>query len=210
VTGPVSVSRSTVLAIALLTVTSGCSTVTEFTPASAIVSLTDEQSYLHEASQAYCENARAKGLATGEASIGALAAVLTGKADDEAAYWRVIDAERASTASVVSRIRKDLAESSRGLVSLDKAARELIQSSKPSRLDVTTFERALIHARQARDSLSVAIAKVNTRLDREVKAGDELTPLDRALSAAQRTADDLAAARSAQDVAFNDSSRTSF
>ncbi len=201
VTGPVSVSRVPFLALVALTVLSGCSTVTEFTPAAAVIALTDEQSYLHEASQTYCENARSKGLATGETSIGSLAAVLTGRAGDEGAYWRRIDAEAAVPATVITRIRADLDETSRGLVRLDKAAREIVGSAKPSRQDVTTFERALIHARQARDSLSVAIARVNPRLDKEMEAGSELVSLDRALAGAQRTADDLAAARMAGDVA---------
>jgi hypothetical protein len=53
----------------------------------------------------------------------------------------------------------------------------------------------LIHARQARDSYSDALAQVNKRSDREYQITLELTPLDDVLSKARDTADELAASR---------------
>jgi hypothetical protein len=181
--------------LCLLAPLAGCATVSVYEPTAAEISLTDDQSLLRKAAEAYCKDAKAKGLATGEASLTALADMLTGKDTSEGAYWKRIGAEKSAPASVVSRVRADMNVSAKGLVDLDTMARALLGSSKPTRSDVSEFERALIHARQARDSYSDALAQVNKRSDREYQIMLELTPLDDALARARGTADELAAAR---------------
>lgn len=178
-----------------------CATVSVYEPgAVAEISLTASQSELHKAAKAYCETTREQGLATGEASLGQLANIFTGRVSDENAYWRRIGADRAAPATVVSRIRSDMGRSAAGLADLDKLGRDLlgrdqIAARPPTRDDVNQFELALIHARQARESLAGAIAQVNERGVTELGAAAELGPLDAALATARATADDLAAAR---------------
>lgn len=181
--------------LALIAPLAGCATVSVYEPTEAEISLTDDQSSLHKAADAYCKDARAKGLASGEASLTALADMLTGKDSAEGAYWKKIGADKSAPASVVSRVRVDMNTSAKGLVDLDTMARALLGSTKPTRTDVSEFERALIHARQARDSFSDALAQVNKRSGREYQIMLELTPLDEALSKARSTADELASAR---------------
>jgi hypothetical protein len=194
-----SVSRAAVALFVFGLITplaAGCATVSVYEPAEAEISLTEDQSLLRQASEQYCRDAKAKGLATGEASFNALADILTGKESSENAYWRKIGAEKSTPGSVVSRVRADLNLSAKGLVDLDTMARALLGSSKPTKSDVSEFERALIHARQSRDSFSDALAQVNKRSEREYQIMLELTPLDAALDRARATADELAAARS--------------
>lgn len=181
--------------LALIAPLAGCATVSVYEPTEAEISLTADQSQLHKAAEAYCKDARAKGLASGEASLTALADMLTGKESADGAYWRKIGADKSAPASVVTRVRADMNLSAKGLVDLDGMARSLLGSSKPTRTDVSEFERALIHARQARDSFSDALAQVNKRSEREYQIMLELTPLDEALGKARLTADELAAAR---------------
>lgn len=180
----------------------GCATVSVYdAAASGEISLTEQQSDLHKASDAYCEEARQKGLATGETSLGTIAGMLTGKTDDKNAYWRKIGADRSAPASVVSRVRADMNDTSKGLLDLDRLARTMMGSSKPTKSDVSQFERALIHARQARDSFADALTHVNARSTREYQIALELTALDAALAKARATADELAAARATEEIA---------
>lgn len=190
--------RAAVIAfVAFLAPLAGCATVSVYEPTEAEISLTDDQSLLRKAAQAYCRDARDKGLASGEATLSALANMLTGKDAGEGAYWKRIGADKSPPASVVGRVRTDMNATAKGLIDLDTMARAILGSSKPDKSDVADFERALIHARQARDSLSNALAQVNRRSDREYQIMLELTPLDDALGKARLTADELAAARAA-------------
>lgn len=186
--------------LCLIAASGGCATVSVYEPTSAEISLTAEQSKLHKAADAYCEAARKKNLATGEASLGALAGILTGKADDRNAYWRQIGADRSAPATVVSRVRADMNDSAKGLVELDKLARSMMGKTQPTKSDVTQFELAVIHAKQARDSFSEALTQVNKRSNREYQVALELSPLDEALASARMTADELAASRSMETL----------
>ena len=201
--GLLSRPKSMLFALAALAPLCGCATVSVYQPTSAEVSLTAEQSQLHKASDDYCKDARHKGLATGETSIGNIANMLSGKDPTANAYWRKIGADRSAPASVMSRIRADMTDSAKGLTGLNTMARSLLGSkgAKPTKDDVTEFELALIHARQARESLSDALMQVNKRTDREYQIVTELTPLDQALDQARATADELAAARDAAKTA---------
>jgi hypothetical protein len=188
--GSVTKLRSVVLCLGLAVSAAGCATVSVYEPVSAEVSLTEEQSLLHRASEAFSKDARDKKLATGEASLSQLADMLSGKRSDQNAYWRAIGADRSSPAAVVTRVRDDM----------NMAARGLIVSGDLVRDDVSAFEGALIHARQARDSFSDAIAQANKRAEAEYQIALELAPLDEALLKAGETADDLASARVQADV----------
>lgn len=197
--GSVSKLRSIVLGLGLAVSAAGCATVSVYEPVSAGVSLTEEQSSLHRASEAFSKDAREKKLATGEASLSQLAGMLSGKRSDQNAYWRTIGADRSPPAAVVTRVRDDMNTAARGLSQLDGMARGLIVSGDLVRDDVSAFEGALIHARQARDSFSDALAQANKRAEAEYQISLELAPLDEALLKAGETADDLAAARAQAD-----------
>ena len=121
--------------------------------------------------------------------------MFSGNRSDEGAYWRTIGADRSSPAVVVARVRDDMTMAARGLARLDGMARGLIVSGDLVRDDVSAFEGALIHARQARDSFSDALAQANKRAEAEYQISLELAPLDEVLLKARETADDLAAAR---------------
>jgi hypothetical protein len=200
--GSVPPLRSIVLCLALAVPAAGCATVSVYEPVTAEVSLTDEQSLLHKASEAFSSEARAKKLATGEASLSTLADMLSGNRSDEGPYWRAISADKSSPAVVVARVRDDMNMAARALSRLDGMARGLIVSGDLVRDDVSAFEGALIHARQARDSFSDAIAQANKRADAEYQISLELAPLDEVLLKARETADDLAAARVQAGDAF--------
>jgi hypothetical protein len=172
-----------------------CTTVALYEPVSADISLIAETSPLQKPSDAFCKETREKGLATGEASLASLTDILTGKDRTEGAYWRLIGADKAAPAAVVTRIRNDMKASANGIDALTKLAQSLVMDAAPTRADVTEFERALIHARQARDSLSDAFVQVNKRSESEYQISLELAQLDESLGRARRMADELAASR---------------
>ena len=184
--------------LALLAPLGACATVSVYeSPTTGEFTVSQAQSGLHQAATAYCENARSKGLASGETGLGGLGNIFSGgKADDRNAYWRKIGADRSAPASVVSRVRADMNESAKGLTDLSKLARAMMGGQAASKEDVSQFEKALIHARQSRDSFSDALTQVNKRSNREYRITDELAPLDTALASARATADELAASRS--------------
>lgn len=191
--------RSAFILLALGAPVAGCATVSVYEPVTAEVSLSEDQSLMQKAADSYSKEQREKGLATGEASLASLAGMLSGKQSDANAYWRKIGADKSAPASVVGRVREDMNSSAVGLAELDELARCVITKGALAREDVSAFERALIHARQSRDSFSDALLHVNKRSDREYQVTLELAPLDAALARARVTADDLAAARSEGD-----------
>ncbi len=189
-------SRLLVLCLAACLPAAACATVSVYDePLTAEISLTQDQSDLHAAAEAFNKSARDRGLASGEASLASLAGMLSGKPADTNAYWRRIGADKTAPAIVITRVRDDMNASARGLTDLDRMAPSLINKGDPARLDVAAFEGALIHARQARDSFSDALVQVNKRAGAEYQVTQELAPLDAALETARTTADDLAQAR---------------
>jgi hypothetical protein len=195
VSSPVSALRSLVVGLACCAPVAACATVSVYEPVTAEISLTEDQSQLQKDAESYSKDTREKGLATGEASLSSIADMLAGKQSDANAYWRRIGADRSAPAGVVSRVREDMNVSAVGLAKLDALARQVIGQGELGRVDVLAFERALIHARQARDSFSDALVHVNRRAESEYQVTLELAPLDAALARARVTADDLAAAR---------------
>jgi hypothetical protein len=193
----VSALRAAFLLIGLTAPLGACATVSVYeAPKTAEFSIAQAQSGLHEAANAYCENARAKGLAIGEAGLGNIGSIFSGgKQNDKNAYWRKIGADKSAPASVISRVRADTAESAKSLAELSKLARAMLVKTPASKEDVNLFEKALIHARQSRDSFSDALSQVNKRSQREYKIDEELVALDTALQSARVTADELAASR---------------
>lgn len=192
-----SVSRLRILLVSLVMAvpSTACTTVALIEPVTADISLIAEVSPLQKPSDAFCKETREKGLATGEASLASLADMLSGKDSAEGAYWRKIGADKGTPAVVATRIRNDMKASATGLDQLTNLAQTLIKDQAPTRADVTEFERALIHARQARDSLSDAFVQVNKRTPSEYQISLELTPLDEALARARRAADELVVSR---------------
>jgi hypothetical protein len=194
--GSVSLFRAASFVLLAAVPLGACATVSVYeAPKTAEFSVMQAQSGLHNAATAYCESARAKGLATGESGFGVIADIFTGKSNDKNAYWRKIGADRSAPASVISRVRVDMNESARGLADLSKMAKAMMGKTQASKEDVNQFEKALIHAKQSRDSFSDALTQVNKRSNREYRITDELEPLDKALASARAVADELAASR---------------
>jgi hypothetical protein len=92
-------------------------------------------------------------------------------------------------------VRADMNDAAKGLVDLNRLARTMMAATAPTKSDVTQFERALIHARQARESISGAFAELNKRSEAEYQISLELTALDAALATARSTADEMAATK---------------
>ena len=176
----------------------GCATVSVMEPKAltAQIAIAPQSSQLHNASDAYCDAARRSALATGETSIGSLASLLTGRGGADDAYWKKISLDtKATPASLLARIRTDAGAATKGLGDLSVIAQKLMSASRPSKSDVADFERALIHARQARASFAEALVQAARRASQEYETTKELDGLDKALASARIVADDLAAAR---------------
>jgi hypothetical protein len=192
-----SVARAYLASFFLMGALGGCATVAMVDPSTpAEVALTESRSVLYAAADAFCEAARKKGLAAGEASLSGLAGALFGSADDSAAYWRLIGADRQPAAVVLRQVRADASEIVTGLSRVEGLAKGVAEAGSVSRDDVASFEKVMIHARQARESLAEALSQLGQRGLADNAASTELAGLDRALATARATADDLAARRS--------------
>lgn len=189
--------RATAALVCMCVAFGGCATVAVVEPATAVeIALLESRSGLYKAANDFCESSRARGLATGQASLTGIADVILGNSTDGGAYARTIRASEDSPADVIRRIRADAAGLSEDLSELNVMARALTGSGHVTREDVSSFESVLIHARQGRNSLSEALAVVNGRVRTGgYDAGEELDSLDKALQRARGVADDLAAAK---------------
>jgi hypothetical protein len=195
--------RTAIAVLAAMAFTGGCATVSVYEPStSAEISLTPQQSRLHKAAEDYSRQTREKGLATGETSLGSLAAMLTGQGEKTSLYWTKIGGDRLAPQQAAGRIRADAGQTAAGLSQLDTLARSMMAKTQPARDDVTQFERALIHATQARDNLAEALGLLGLRSGSTYEATTELAALDKAIASARTTADDLAAARIEPAVAL--------
>ncbi len=201
--GSVSRLRFLLVPFAMAVPATACTTVALYEPVSADISLIADVSPLQGPSEEFCRQTRDKSLATGEASLASIADMLAGKDATLGAYWRVIGADKGAPAAVVTRIRNDMKASATGIDGLSRLAENLMKDAEPTSTDVTEFERALIHARQARDSLSDAFVQVNKRSTSEYQIALELAPLDEALGRARRVADQLAATKAADPVSIS-------
>lgn len=185
------------LAGAALLCGAGCATVSVYEPTTAEVSLSESQSRLQSAATDFCTAAREAEWAAGEASLGGLAGMFMGKEPAPSRYAQKIGAGSAPPLRVVAQVRSDALKARAGLDGVVDIAVGLLAATKPTREDVTQFERVLIHARQARESFAEAFLQVNARAGGGLDVPSELAALDAAMARARRTADDLAAARSA-------------
>lgn len=199
--GSVSRLRFLLVSLVMAVPATACTTVALYEPVSADISLIADVSPLHGASEEFCRQTREKGLATGEASLASFAAMLAGEDGGQRVYWRLIGADKGTPATVVTRIRNDMKAAATGIDGLSRLAETLMKDDAPTSTDVLEFERALIHARQARDSLSDAFVQVNKRSESEYQIALELAQLDQALARARHVADELAATKVADPVA---------
>ncbi|MBU6320180.1 MAG: hypothetical protein KGS00_11040 [Alphaproteobacteria bacterium] len=187
--------RKLAVPVAALALAAGCATVSVYEPRPSSEAPPDvRQSVLRQASEAYCRETRKKGLAVGQGGFGSIAGLLTGADETGAVYSDLILDANASPAATLERVRADVGDVTRGLQYLDELARAVLAQSVPSGSDVTEFEKALIHARQAREALSDALATTNVKLKTDYSIEGELEDLDRTLTRARVTADDLASA----------------
>lgn len=186
----------------LLASLGGCATVSVYEPgASAEISLVGPGADLKRASEAYRENAQRKGLASGEASLGGIAERFLGVGETNTSYVQRVGVGKASPETVVVQVRSDAREVTQGLEELNRLAAKVSAKGPPTGGDVTQFELALIHAGQARDSLSEALEKLNAEAGASYDVAAELKPLDAVLSRSRKIADDLASAHAKASAA---------
>lgn len=187
--------RGLVIPLAAMALTVGCATVSVYEPRLSSEAPPDlRQSVLRQASEAYCIETRRKGLAVGQGGLGSIAGLLTGADETGAVYSNLIIDSLAGPTATLERVRADAADVTRGLQYLDELARAVLVHSVPTGSDVTEFEKALIHARQAREALSDALATANLALKTDYSIEGELEGLDRILTRARLTADELGSA----------------
>lgn len=198
--GSVSRTRFLLICIASAPTLAACATISVYEPVTAEVSLVEDVSVLRKASEAFCKEMRDKGLAVGEASLNSLADMLRGKDAGDSVYWRRIAADKDPPEAVAARVRSDLAATVKGMEALNGLVPGVLKAGA-TRGDVSEYERALIHARQTRDSLADALVELNKRGGTELQINAELASLDQLLGRSRLMADDLAAARAADDTA---------
>lgn len=195
--------RPLVLLTILASAAGGCATVAVYEPVDAAeIAFAQPNAELREAADKYCEAARERGVARGESTLGGLTGALLGKDSPADLYWAKISSEGSSATEYAVRVGADLGAASGGLNELVGLAAEVVETGSPRRTDVSKFESALIHARQARQSLSGAIDRIGGDAGeaRHAELARELGALDSAIELAVATADRLAEARLSREV----------
>lgn len=195
--------RPLVLVTLLASAAGGCATVAVYEPVDAAeITFAQPNSDLRNAADEYCANARERGLARGESTLGGLAGALLGNDAPVDAYWKAIDGDALTVQQSALKVRDDLMHTTSGLEELIGLANEVVEAGDPRRTDVGKFESALIHARQSRQSLSSAIKRIGDAGGRQsAELVFELGALDTAINQAVTIADRLAEARTEDSVA---------
>ena len=189
---------------------SGCATISVYDTATVSErQFSEPQSALHAASQDYCDMAKDAGWSEGESTFSKLTSLFGDGGDENGVYWRRIGAHELSPTSVYARVEADAGVAARGLGRVNSKALALIRSTdpgvSPGKADVVEFERALIHARQAREAFEIALAKADARAKSESVGDELLLELDSELSVARSLADALASARMSSAIAAMES-----
>lgn len=194
--------RSVVLAVGVLGVLglSGCATVSVVSGEALVeADLSQEQTALRTAASGFCDMAEKEGWVEASNGFANLASILMHGQKQSAAradsYGEHISAETAPAADVVSRIAADADAAREGLVAVRQEARTMLASetSKAGRADVTSFERALVHAQRASRAFTDALQTVAARTSETQAAETAIGELDAAIDEARRAADALAA-----------------
>jgi hypothetical protein len=165
----------------------------------AEISLVGPGADLRRASEAYCETARSKGLASGESSLGGIAERFLGTGVVDTPYAQKLGVGKVPPEQLITQVRADAKEIVTGLEALNRLAAKVAAEGSPSSTDVNQLEVALIHAGQARESIASALGKMN-QAGTKYDAAVELKPLDGVLVKSRKLADDLATAHAKADA----------
>ncbi|MFN7055584.1 hypothetical protein [Hyphomonas sp.] len=161
-------------------------------------SLTQSQSALRLASDAYCDMLAEKGWAEADRGMLGLAnTLLHGRATPAgAAYTSRIGAHTHAPAIVLGRIAADSEAARAGLEAVTSEARDVLTGTAgegSGRGDVISYERALVRAQIAYRSFAEALDAVSVRADMDTSpVSEELTRFASAIDEARRVADRLA------------------
>jgi len=168
--------RSFFLAVSLC-VLSGCATVS-VVPREATVdaALTQSQSELRSASNAYCDQVVQAGWVEGVDGLLNLADTLVHGRAEEAGragfYATRIEASSKAPALVLGRLVADSQAARTGLAGVTREAQAVLRSSDETasnRGDVMSFERALVRAQKAHRGFQEALDIVSVRADMDVQ-----------------------------------------
>jgi hypothetical protein len=182
-----------------LGILAGCATVSVVSGQATVeTSLTQSQSALRLASDAYCDHLAEKGWAEADRGMLGLANTLLHGRSAQAgnAYTSRIGAETHAPAIVLGRIAADSESARAGLETVTREARDVlagVSAYGSGRGDVIAYERALVRAQIAYRSFAEALDAVSGRADLEITpVSAELSRFAGAIDEARRVADRLA------------------
>jgi hypothetical protein len=182
-----------------LGVLAGCATVSVVPGETTVeTSLSQSQSALRLASDAYCDLLAEKGWTEADRGVlGFASTLLRGRStESQAVYADLIGADTRAPALVLGRISADSEMARTGLEAVTREARDTLAgvSAKGSgRGDVMSYERALVRAQMAHRSFSEALDAVSGRADLDIApVTQELSRFADTIDDARRLADRLA------------------
>lgn len=194
--------RSVFLGVSLCLL-AGCATVS-MVPGEALVQagLSQNQSALREASNAYCDQAVDAGWVKSNGGLAGLAnTLINGITNDQAkanTYAARIGADSEAPALVLARIVSDSQAARAGLGKVSREANTLLEEAgahTATRADVMSYERALVRAQMAYRSFQGALGEVSARSDMDMDTAPvdkELDAFEDVIDTARDTADQLA------------------
>lgn len=190
--------RSVLFGAAILLV-SGCTTIS-MVPGEATVEteLSADQTALHAASEAYCTQLEENGWVSASRGFANLASILMNGQSGEQPENAYADAfaDSAVQPSVhVAQIAEDARVARSGLGTVSAEVRRVLddQTVETKRRDVTSFERALVHAQRASRAFASALETISERTTETAPADEALAALNAEIDEARRLADALAA-----------------
>lgn len=190
--------RSVLLGAAVI-VLSGCATVS-MVPGEATVEtgLSNDQTALHAASQAYCQQLESEGWVSASHGFANLASILMhGESNIEAgeSYSNGFSDPSAAPSEQVADIAADVRTARLGLQAVSNEVRRVLddETIETQRRDVTSFERALVHAQRASRAFAEALETVAERTTLTQAADTALVAFNAEIDEARRLADELAA-----------------
>ena len=182
-----------------LGVLAGCATVSVMPGETTVeTSLSQSQSALRLASDAYCDLLAEKGWTEEDRGmLGFASTLLRGRSDEgQTGYAELIGADGRAPALVLGRISADSELARSGLEAVTREARitlDAVSEDGSGRADVMSYERALVRAQMAHRSFSEALDTVSSRADLDIApVTQELSLFADSIDDARRLADRLA------------------
>ena len=185
---------------------SGCATVTQLSGGqSDVVSITQEQSALRQASEHFSETAASRGWIAESGGLFDLARLLVdGQSEapiaDTERYGELIGLGVRSETDVYQSLTSDIVDASGSLSAVSDIAEAfltVIEQQKTERADLMAFERALVNAQKCRRTFLSVTVEIGSALpvDTEAALSDFDVQIDRARDLADQLAADYSGRR---------------